>query len=75
MMSGAMATHNIHECPVKHTDPANCAAKLAWSKLQRRVPCRAIITAQPQYQQAQDIYSGIANMTPQDYASMNAGKT
>jgi hypothetical protein len=25
----------------------------------------------PQYQQAQDIYSGIANMTPQDYASMN----
>jgi hypothetical protein len=25
---------------------------------------------QPQYQQAQDIYSGIANMTPQDYAAM-----
>ena len=25
----------------------------------------------PQYQQAQDIYSGIANMTPQDYAAMN----
>ena len=25
----------------------------------------------PQYQQAQDIYSGIANMTPQDYANMN----
>ena len=25
----------------------------------------------PQYQQAQDIYSGIASMTPQDYAAMN----
>ena len=64
----AYGTQNIRNAPVNI--PTQQIAQLNPLETQATNALQSYDFGQPQYQQAQDIYSGIANMTPQDYASM-----
>ena len=64
----AYGTQNIQNAPVNI--PTQQIAQLNPLETQATNALQSYDFGQPQYQQAQDIYSGIANMTPQDYASM-----
>ena len=61
-------TENIRNAPVNI--PTQQIAQLNPLETQATSALQGYDYGQPQYQQAQDIYSGIANMTPQDYAAM-----
>ena len=62
-------TQNIQNAPVNI--PTQQIAQLNPLETQATSALQGYDYGKPQYQQAQDIYSGIANMTPQDYAAMN----
>ena len=64
----AYGTQNIQNAPVNI--PTQQIAQLNPLETQATSALQGYDYGQPQYQQAQDIYSGIANMTPQDYAAM-----
>ena len=64
----AYGTQNIQNAPVNI--PTQQIAQLNPLETQATSALQGYNYGQPQYQQAQDIYSGIANMTPQDYAAM-----